>query len=92
MSWIQTGSSIIFLPYTLEEALRGLARAGFTNVEIGAVKGFLEHLDPDDPDVDGCRSLLEEHGLRFGKTLESGDDGRLFVVEEEPETAETESD
>ena len=63
MSWIQTGSSIIFLPYTLEEALRGLARAGFTNVEIGAVKGFLEHLDPDDPDVDGCRRLLEEHGL-----------------------------
>ena len=51
MSWTQTGSSIIFLPYTLEEALRGLARAGFTNVEIGAVKDFLEHLDPDDPDL-----------------------------------------
>jgi sugar phosphate isomerase/epimerase len=63
VSWIQTGSSIIFLPYSLEEALRGLARAGFQNVEIGAVKGFLEHLDPDDPDVDGCRRLLEEHGL-----------------------------
>jgi len=63
VSWIQTGSSIIFLPYTLEEALRGLARAGFQNVEIGAVKGFLEHLDPDDPDVDGCRRLLEENGL-----------------------------
>lgn len=63
MSWIQTGSSIIFLPYTLEEALRGLAAAGFRNVEIGAVKGFLEHLDPDDPDVEGCRALLREHGL-----------------------------
>ena len=49
MSWIQTGSTIIFKPYTLEEALRGLAEAGFENVEIGAVKGFLEHLDPDDP-------------------------------------------
>ena len=32
----------------LEEALRGLSAAGFENVEIGAVKGFLEHLDPDD--------------------------------------------
>jgi sugar phosphate isomerase/epimerase len=63
MAWIQTGSSIIFLPYSLEEALRGLAAAGFRNVEIGAVKGFLEHLDPDDPDVDGCRRLLAEHGL-----------------------------
>lgn len=62
-NWIQTGSSIIFLPYTLEQALHGLARAGFVNVEIGAVKGFLEHLDPDDPDVDGCRRLLDRHGL-----------------------------
>jgi DNA-directed RNA polymerase subunit alpha len=31
--------------------------------------------------------FLEEHGLRFGMTLEEGDDGRLFFVEEEPETA-----
>jgi DNA-directed RNA polymerase subunit alpha len=37
--------------------------------------------------------FLEEHGLRFGMKLESGDDGRLFFVEdEEPETAERESD
>jgi sugar phosphate isomerase/epimerase len=63
MGWTQTGSSIIFLPYTLEEALRGLAEAGFEHVEIGAVKGFLEHVDPDDPDVEGCRRLLDEHGL-----------------------------
>lgn len=64
MTWIQTGSTIIFKPYTLEEALRGLAAAGFENVEIGAVKGFLEHLDPDDPDVEGCRRLLDANGLR----------------------------
>jgi sugar phosphate isomerase/epimerase len=64
--WTQTGSSIIFLPFTLEEALAGLAAAGFENVEIGAVKGFLEHLDPDDlgPDqIDRCRRLLDQHGL-----------------------------
>lgn len=64
MTWTQTGSSIIFLPYSLEEALRGLAAAGFENVELGAVKGFLEHLDPDDPDVDGCGRLLDANGLR----------------------------
>lgn len=61
--WIPTGSSIIFLPYTLEQALQGLADAGFVNVEIGAVKDFLEHLDPDAPDVDRCRRLLDRHGL-----------------------------
>jgi L-ribulose-5-phosphate 3-epimerase len=64
MTWIQTGSTICFKPYSLEEALRGLAEAGFENVEIGAVKGFLEHLDPDDPDVGGARALLDRHGLR----------------------------
>ena len=66
MAWIQTGSSIIFLPYTLEQALRGLAAAGFENVEIGAVKGFLEHLDPDAIDgeaIASCRRLLAENGL-----------------------------
>ena len=48
MAWIQTGSTICFKPYSLDEALAGLAEAGFENVEIGAVKGFLEHLDPDE--------------------------------------------
>jgi sugar phosphate isomerase/epimerase len=67
MSWIQAGSSICFKPYTLEEALRGLAQAGFENVEIGAVKGFLEHLDPDQlgpAEIDETRNLLDRHGLR----------------------------
>jgi sugar phosphate isomerase/epimerase len=66
MTWVQTGSTIIFKPYSLEDALRGLAEAGFENVEIGAVKGFLEHLDPDrlgEAEVDGCRRLLDRYGL-----------------------------
>ena len=45
---------------------RGLAAAGFRNVEIGAVKGFLEHLDPDDitdEAIANCRRLLDENGL-----------------------------
>src|SRR5438093_6900454 len=64
MTWIQTGSTICFKPYSLEEALHGLAEAGFENVEIGAVKGFLEHLDPDAPDVERARWLLDRYGLR----------------------------
>jgi L-ribulose-5-phosphate 3-epimerase len=67
MSWIQTGSTICFKPYTLEEALRGLSEAGFDTVEIGAVKGFLQHLDPDllgPSEIDGARRLLDTYGLR----------------------------
>ena len=67
MAWIQTGSTICFKPYSLDEALSGLATAGFENVEIGAVKGFLEHLDPDDlgpGTIAATRSLLEANGLR----------------------------
>jgi L-ribulose-5-phosphate 3-epimerase len=67
MTWIQTGSTICFKPYSLEEALTGLAAAGFESVEIGAVKGFLEHLDPDDLGADAIastRELLKANGLR----------------------------
>ena len=66
MTWIQTGSSICFKPYTLEEALRGVAEAGFVNVEIGAVKGFLEHLDPDrlgPAEIEQTKTLLDRYGL-----------------------------
>ena len=67
MTWIQTGSTICFKPFSLEEALRGLSQVGFENVEIVAVKGFLEHLDPDDltPQTIGAtRRLLEGYGQR----------------------------
>ena len=65
-AWTQTGSSIIFLPYTLEQALQGLSEAGFENVEIGAVKDFLEHLDPDNlgpAEIANCQRLLDQYGL-----------------------------
>jgi sugar phosphate isomerase/epimerase len=67
VSWIQTCSTICFKPYSLEEALRGVAEAGFENVEIGAVKGFLEHLDPDRlgaDEIEATRRLLQRYGLR----------------------------
>jgi sugar phosphate isomerase/epimerase len=67
VTWIQTGSSICFKPYTLEEALSGLSEAGFVNVEIGAVKDFLPHLDPDNlgpREIATAQALLEQNGLR----------------------------
>jgi len=65
-TWTQTGSSIIFLPYSLEQALEGLSEAGFKHVEIGAVKDFLEHLDPDNlgaAEIASCQRLLDRYGL-----------------------------
>ena len=41
------GSTIVFAPYSLDQALEGLAEAGYRNCEIGAVKGWFEHIDPD---------------------------------------------
>jgi L-ribulose-5-phosphate 3-epimerase len=67
VAWIQTGSTICFKPYSLEQALEGVALAGFENVEIGAVKGFLEHLDPDQlsPEVVAAtEDALDRHKLR----------------------------
>ncbi len=41
------GSTIVFAPFSIDQALEGLAAAGYRNVEIGAVKGWFEHIDPD---------------------------------------------
>ncbi|CAN5659365.1 hypothetical protein BH23CHL5_BH23CHL5_04220 [soil metagenome] len=41
------GSTIVFAPFSIDQALEGLAVAGYRNVEIGAVKGWFEHIDPD---------------------------------------------
>jgi L-ribulose-5-phosphate 3-epimerase len=41
------GSTIVFAPYSIDQALDGLAEAGYHACEIGAVKGWFEHIDPD---------------------------------------------
>jgi L-ribulose-5-phosphate 3-epimerase len=64
---IKAAATICFKPFPLDDALRGLADAGFVNVEIGAVKGEVEHVDPDELDAAAARGierLLEQHGLR----------------------------
>ena len=67
-AWTQTGLSINFLPYTL-----GLSDASFENVEIGAVKDFLEHLNPDNlgtAEISNYQRLLDYHGLTYGSMYE----------------------
>jgi L-ribulose-5-phosphate 3-epimerase len=60
------GSTIVFAPYSLEQALEGLAAAGYRNCEIGAVKGWFEHIDPDtatDAEINFARQKLDDLGL-----------------------------
>ena len=47
MERVVLGSTIVFAPYTIDQALEGLAEAGYRACEIGAVKGWFEHIDPD---------------------------------------------
>jgi L-ribulose-5-phosphate 3-epimerase len=60
------GSTIVFAPYPIDQALEGLAAAGYRACEIGAVKGWFEHIDPDtitDADVDRISRKLVDLGL-----------------------------
>lgn len=47
MDRVVLGSTIVFAPYSIDQALEGLAAAGYHACEIGAVKGWFEHIDPD---------------------------------------------
>ncbi|HVL24896.1 MAG TPA: sugar phosphate isomerase/epimerase [Thermomicrobiales bacterium] len=51
--------------YSLEEALDGIARAGFRSVELSSVPGWTEHVrrDADDAELQRVRDLLERNQL-----------------------------
>lgn len=51
--------------YSLEEALDGIARAGFTSVELTSVPGWTEHVrrDADDAEIERVKELLAQNGL-----------------------------
>jgi len=51
--------------YSLEEALDGIARAGFKSVELTSVPGWTEHVrrDADDAELQQVQDLLNQHGL-----------------------------
>jgi sugar phosphate isomerase/epimerase len=60
------GSTIVFAPHPIDAALEGLAEAGYRNVEIGAVKGWFEHIDPDtvsDAEIQRIGRKLADLGL-----------------------------
>lgn len=51
--------------YSLEEALDGISRAGFSSVELTSVPGWTEHLrrDADDEEVQRVKNLLAQYRL-----------------------------
>ena len=51
--------------YSLEEALAGIAAAGFTSVELTSVPGWTEHVlrDSTDEDLQQVQALLDKYGL-----------------------------
>ena len=61
------GSTIVFAPYSIDQALEGLAEAGYHACEIGAVKGWFEHIDPDtisDAEINRISTKLADLGLK----------------------------
>jgi sugar phosphate isomerase/epimerase len=77
------GSTIVFAPLSIDEALEGLAEAGYKNVEIGAVKGWFEHIDPDtitDAELGRIQTKLSDLGLNpvsiSGHTQLQTDEGK----------------
>jgi sugar phosphate isomerase/epimerase len=60
------GSTIVFAPYSIDQAMEGLAEAGYRYCEIGAVKGWFEHIDPDtvsDQEIGRIQTKLGDLGL-----------------------------
>jgi L-ribulose-5-phosphate 3-epimerase len=56
------GSTNSYHSHSLEDALAGIARAGFTHVELAAVQGWTEHIDLT-ADPSATQRLLEREGL-----------------------------
>jgi L-ribulose-5-phosphate 3-epimerase len=56
------GHTNTYHTYGFEDALRGIANAGFRYVELTAVPGWTEHVDLDTPPAE-VRRKLEDHGL-----------------------------
>jgi len=58
--------SSIYKDFTLQQALSGIAGAGYRFVEIAAMPGWCEHLDPHKPEtIAALKKALEETGLKL---------------------------
>jgi len=56
------GHTNTYHTYTFEDALEGVASAGYHNIELSSVPGWTEHIDLERP-PDEVRRRVDEHGL-----------------------------
>jgi L-ribulose-5-phosphate 3-epimerase len=65
MQNVLAGHTNSYHTYSLEEALQGIAEAGFKHVELTAVRGWTEHvpLEPGADDIRELRAKLAHYGL-----------------------------
>lgn len=77
--------SSIYKDYSLEQALRGIADAGYLYVEVASMPGWCEHIDPSKPEtIQALTRTLEETGLELAAIsahcnfLEDGQRSRLM--------------
>lgn len=65
MAFTLSGHSNSYHSHSLEDALRGIAAAGFSTIELSAVGGWTEHvpLDADARQIEEIRARLDHHGL-----------------------------
>src|SRR5881397_1151064 len=62
MPYPLAGHTNTYHTYGFDEALAGIAEAGYKGVELSAVPGWTEHVDLDSPPAD-VRRKLEGYGL-----------------------------
>jgi sugar phosphate isomerase/epimerase len=62
MAYPLAGHTNSYHTYSFEEALAGIAEAGYRGVELSAVPGWTEHVDLDGP-KDDVRGRLDHYGL-----------------------------
>ncbi len=57
-----------YMGLTLEDAIKGISKAGFSYIEIAAVRGILEHIRPDKmttADTDSLMQQLKDYNLEL---------------------------
>ena len=70
-----TGLTNSYHSYSLEEALAGIAGAGYKSVELTSVPGWTEHVrrNSGDEEIGYIKDQLAKHGLRpFGSRRRIG--------------------
>ncbi len=73
-------NSVLFKNYSFAEAAKAIKQAGYDGIEISAIKGMCEHLDPENykQQKDDIKAVIGEYGLELiSSEVASQDPARL---------------